>query len=157
MYKRVFVQQPTMTYGEDGRPVAVDTEAAVRTLEQYPVRLAVLLGSQVRGTATAGSDVDVAVAFDPALTAAERLEVRIELTTALAKALGTNAVDVTDLDAVRPEVGIRAVETGTVLVGDQETLEEYADRYERALGAEETHTERTGRFDALLERLDAQV
>jgi predicted nucleotidyltransferase len=146
-----------MAHGEDGHAVAVDTEAAVRTLEQYPVRLAVLFGSQVRGTATAGSDVDVAVAFKPSLTAAERLEVRIELTTALAKALGTNDVDVTDLDSVRPEVGVRAVETGTVLVGDQETLEEYADRYERASGAEETHAERMRRFDDILERLEAQV
>ena len=146
-----------MAHGEDGHAVAVDTEAAVRTLEQYPVRLAVLFGSQVRGTATAGSDVDVAVAFDPALTAAERLEVRVELTTALAKALGTNDVDVTDLDAVRPEVGVRAVETGTVLLGDRETLEEYADGYEPASGAAETHAERMRRFDDILERLDAQV
>jgi predicted nucleotidyltransferase len=157
MYKRVFAQQPVMAHGEDGHPVAVDTEAAVRTLEQYPVRLAVLFGSQVRGTATAESDVDVAVAFEPSLTAAERLEARVELTTALANALGTNAVDVTDLDSVRPAVDVRAAETGTVLAGDRETLEEYADRYERASGAAETHAERIRRFDALLERLDAQV
>lgn len=107
--------------------------------------------------AAAESDVDVAVAFDPALTAAEGLEVRVELTTTLANALGTDDVDVTEFYSVRPEVGARAVETGTVLVGDQETLEEYADRYERASGAEETHAERMQRLYDVLERLDARV
>jgi predicted nucleotidyltransferase len=147
-----------MARGEDERSAAIDAESAVRTIEQYPVRLAVLFGSQVRGTATSKSDVDIAVAFEDALSAAERLEARIELTTALAKALGTDDIDVTDLDSVRPAVGSHALETGTRLVGDRTLLEEYADRYKRELEKDEqTHAERMRRFDALLERLEPKV
>jgi hypothetical protein len=61
------------------------------------------------------------------------------------------------IELVRPAVGVRAVETATVLVGDRETPGECADRYERASGAAETHTEPMCRPDDLLERLDAQV
>jgi predicted nucleotidyltransferase len=147
-----------MPRGKDRHSVAVDTEPAVQTIEQYPVRLAVLFGSQVRGTATVGSDVDIAVAFEETLSAIERLDTRIELMTALAKALGTNDVDVTDLDSVRPKVGANVLKTGTRLVGDPTLLQAYAKRFEReSEGNEETHVERMRRFDALLERLEAQL
>jgi predicted nucleotidyltransferase len=147
-----------MARGEDERSAAIDAESAVRTIEQYPIQLAVLFGSQARGTAATVSDVDIAVAFEDALSAAERLEARIKLTTALAKALGTDDIDVADLDSVRPAVGAHALGTGTRLVGDRTLLEEYADRYERELERdEETHAERMRRFDALLERLEAKI
>jgi predicted nucleotidyltransferase len=147
-----------MPQGEDKHSMAVDTEPAVQTIEQYPVRLAVLFGSQVRGTATVRSDVDIAVAFEETLSATERLDTRIEVTTALVKTLGTNDVDVTDLDSVRPEVGANALKTGTRLVGDPTLLQAYAKRFEQELKEnEETHMERMRRFDALLERLETQV
>lgn len=146
-----------MAHGERGRS-AVDTDSLARTIEQHPVRLAVLFGSQVRGTATVESDVDVAAALEESLSAAERLEARIELTTALAKALGTDDVDVTNLGSVRPAVGARAVGTGVLLVGDRTLLEEYRERFAPEAGERaETHAERMRRFDALLERLETRV
>ncbi|MDZ7730927.1 MAG: nucleotidyltransferase domain-containing protein [Natrialbaceae archaeon] len=65
-------------------------------LEEQPVELAVLFGSQVRGTASSASDVDVAVAFTGDRSPSDRLERRIECTVELMEALGTDAVDVAD-------------------------------------------------------------
>ena len=147
-----------MAHGEDGHAVAVDTEAAVRTLKQYPVRLAVLFGSQVRGAATVESDADVSVTFEESLSAAERLEARTELTTALAKTLGTDDVDATDLDPVRLAVAARAVGTGALLAGSRTLLGGYRERFAPEAGERaETHAERVRRFDALLKRLETCV
>jgi hypothetical protein len=57
----------------------VDPEHIARIIERYPVPCAVLYGSQIRGTATADSDVDIAVAFEEGLSPTERLERRIDL------------------------------------------------------------------------------
>lgn len=125
---------------------------------EYPVRLAVLFGSQADGTATEESDVDVAVAFETDLSLAERLNERIDLTTELVRVLGTNVVDVTDLDSVPPGVGADALETGELLVGDRSTLVACRQRFERErTSVEGTHDERMQRFESILERLDAAV
>lgn len=135
-----------------------DGDGLATVLAEYPVRLAVLFGSQVDGTATEESDVDVAVAFEADLSPAERLSERIDLTTALVQALGTDAVDVTDLDAVKPDVGADALETGRLIVGDRSTLSAYRRRFERdRTTVEDTHDERMRRFESILERLDAAV
>lgn len=118
-----------------GPTTDIDPDQVRSVIKEYPVRCAFLFGSHAHGTATTSSDIDVAVAFEEGLSAAERLEQRIELTTALSKALGIDAIDVTDLDQVRPEVGRSVLETGIVLVGD----------------------DRMRRFDDVLERLEGRV
>ena len=143
--------------GRDVDGVNVDPEAIRRVVEQYPVRCAVLYGSHVQATPTKESDVDIAVAFETDLTAAERLEQRVELTARLVDALGTDDVDVADLDAIRPEVGISALESGRRLYGDQKTLDEYLERFERETPDDETHEDRMRRFDSVLERLEESV
>ncbi|MFW6376599.1 MAG: type VII toxin-antitoxin system MntA family adenylyltransferase antitoxin [archaeon] len=144
--------------GDDRTDQHVDPDRVARVVREYPVRLAVLFGSHARGTATTDSDVDVAVAYDEDCTPSERLDRRIALTTDLVECLGTNDVDVTDLDSVRPDVGRSALQHGTLLVGGSGVLEEYLDRFERATrSTDDTHEERMDRFDALLERLEGRV
>jgi len=141
-----------------GSHAATDGDEIATVLAQHPVRLAVLFGSQATGTATVESDIDVAVAFESDLSPAERLTERIDLTTALVRAFGTDAVDVTDLDSVSPAVGADALETGQLLVGDQATLSAYRRRFERErTETEETHDERMQQFKSILQRLDAAV
>lgn len=148
----------TVPAGDDRSDPRVDPGRVSQVVREYPVRLAVLFGSQAQGTATKDSDIDVAIAFDENCPPSERLDRRIELTTDLVEALGTNEVDVTDLDAIRPEVGISALRDGTLLVGNRDLAETYLERFEReARSTDDTHAERMHRFDALLERLEGQV
>ena len=148
----------TPPVGDDRADLHVDPDHVARVVREYPVRLAVLFGSHARGTATTDSDVDVAVAFDEDCTPSERLDRRIDLTTDLVESLGANDVDVTDLDSVRADVGNSALQHGTLLVGEMETLEEYRERFERETRSRnDTHEERMDRFDALLERLEGRV
>lgn len=65
-----------MTEASEGPEI--DTATIRSVVERYPVRLAVLYGSLARGTATAASDVDIAVAFDAELSPEERLRRRVE-------------------------------------------------------------------------------
>jgi predicted nucleotidyltransferase len=142
--------------GDEPADPDVDLDRVVRVLEEYPIRCAVLFGSYARGTQTTDSDVDIAVGFEDELSPSERLDRRIELTTDLMETLGTNAVDVADLDSIRPAVGADALRTGTRLVGDRDVVDEYLDRFDRET-EDETHEERMQRFDAILERLEGQV
>lgn len=133
-------------------------QAAIRdVVDGYPVRLAVLYGSHARGTATAASDVDVAVAFEAALSPEERLQRRVELTADLASALATDDVDVADLDSIKPAVGRSVLRDGIVLV-DDDCAETYEEQFKTTVSAdEETHEERMRRFDEVLRRLEAAM
>lgn len=155
-YKKPPAQLHGMADRSGIRKGDLDTDEIVDVVEEYPVRCAVLFGSRVHGAATVSSDVDVAVAFEQGLSSATRLERRIELTTALSKALGIDDIDVTDLDRVRPEVGRSVLETGIVLVGDDQVLDEYRERFERD-ATDESHDDRMRRFDDVLERLEGRV
>ncbi|MCU4718157.1 hypothetical protein [Halapricum hydrolyticum] len=71
--------------------------------------------------------------------------------------LRTDAVDVADLETIRPEVGATALTDGTVLVGDRSTVDTYRKRFARERADDDTHSDRMEQFDAILERLDAKV
>lgn len=134
----------------------IDGEAIEAALDTAPVRLGILFGSQVSGRATDDSDVDLAVAFDSELSDADRLDERSALTADLMELLGTNRVDVADLDAIDPAVGLDAIRTGTVVVGDERVLDRYRARFEAAV-SDESHAERMARFESILDRLEAKV
>ena len=102
--------------------VDVDPKQIKRIVEEYPIDVAVLYGSTVRGDETAESDVDVAV-----------------------------------LDAIRPEVGASALETGIIIVGGNERVDAIRERFERERETDETHEDRMRRFDSILERLEGRV
>ena len=136
----------------------IDLERLTRVLERHPVRLAVLFGSTVHGTATDQSDIDIAVAFESDLGPDERLEQHISLIVSLTDALGTDAIDVADLEAIHPGVGLAALENGYVIIENPTLREHLKEDYENSYPEEEeTHEERMRRFDSLLSRLEGQV
>lgn len=137
------------------RPVE---EVVRQVVEAYPVEFAVLFGSYAKGTETQESDVDIAVAFDGDRSPQERLELRIDLVVELTRALEMDAVDVTDLESVRPEIGISALRTGIVLIGEEGRVERLLDELEREVVTDrETHEDRMRRLDSILEQLEANV
>lgn len=133
-----------------------DLDAIRDALEDHPVRLAVVFGSQVRGTATSESDVDIAVEFEEGLSADERHRATLELVVDVMEELGVNDVDVTDLDGVPPAVGASALETGVVVLGDDERVEELWEQLD-ARRTVRSHAERMREFDELLARLEETV
>lgn len=134
----------------------IDLAAVEATLDTFPVRIGIAYGSQVSGQATADSDVDIAVAFDSELSGAERVARRSALTADLMEELGTNRVDVADLDAIDPAVGLDAIRTGTLIVGDEAALDRYRSRFETAV-SDESHADRMARFESILDRLEGKV
>lgn len=134
----------------------VDLEAVRAVLGDHPVRLGVLFGSRLRGTSGAHSDVDVAVEFDASLSGGDRFHARIALIVALTRALGTDDVDVVDLDGVRPEIGRSALAHGLVLVGDEDRADDLSTRFERRANRP-TRAERRARFDDALARMEEKV
>lgn len=141
---------------EEPGTATIDAAAVERVLQDHPVRLGVLFGSTVRGTETADSDVDVAVAFEESLPPADRHRARLDLVVDLMESLGVNDVDVTDLDGVRPAVGASALRTGVVLVGDQDRVDRLREEFESRT-TERTHEERMRALDELIERLEEVV
>ncbi|WP_312911775.1 type VII toxin-antitoxin system MntA family adenylyltransferase antitoxin [Natronosalvus caseinilyticus] len=136
----------------------IDLEELTCVLEGYPVRLAILFGSTVHGTATDQSDIDIAVAFESDLDPTERLEQRISLIVSLTDALETDAIDVADLEGINSGIGLAALENGYVLVDNPALREHLKEKYEGSYPeGDETHEERMRRFDSLLSRLEGRV
>jgi uncharacterized protein len=102
-----------------GSPIVVDEakrERLRRELDREGVAAAYLFGSQARGTATALSDVDLAVWAAPELTDEARFRLRLELMGVAARALGTDEVEVIVLDDAPPLLRHRVLRDGVRLV-----------------------------------------
>ena len=123
-------------------------------LDQHPIRLGVLFGSQATGEAESHSDIDVAVEFLPSVE--DQFKAQLALGVDLTGALGTDDLDVIDLQTVRPAVGYSALSHGTVLVGDSKRAEELLAQFNRER-ERSTSTERRERFDDALGRLEELV
>ncbi len=132
---------------------APDPDRIRAVLERHPVGLGVLFGSHATGTSGPHSDVDVAVAFDQSLSDRQRYRARIALIVAFERELGTDDIDVVDLDGTAPEIGLAALEDGHVLVEDDERSEALREEYE-AQTVETTQEERMERFDELLDQME---
>lgn len=91
-------------------------ERLAGALDREGVVAAMLIGSQARGTAGPLSDVDVGVWHEPGLDPAARLQLRLDLTTAAARALGTGEVDVVLLNGATPLMRHRAIRDARRLV-----------------------------------------
>ncbi|HWP63685.1 MAG TPA: nucleotidyltransferase domain-containing protein [Candidatus Binatia bacterium] len=97
-------------------------ETLRRVLERHDaVAVAYLFGSQARASASALSDVDVAVVVDPA-RAGDRLTLQLELTGAIVDALGCDAVDVVLLDEAPPALAYRVLRDGQLILSRDEAL-----------------------------------
>ena len=96
-------------------------ETVAATLAEHPVSVGFVFGSQARGEAHDQSDIDVAVAFedtDPGDPG--HMDARLALGSDLALALGTDDIDVVDLQSASPSL-IRAVfRDGDRLVGNKD-------------------------------------
>lgn len=100
-------------------------DAAARTRLTASVRrpavvAAYLIGSQATGLAGPLSDVDLAVWIDDGLSPAARLDLRLAVADAAARALGTDEIDVVVLDDAPPLVRHRAIRDGVRLFSSDE-------------------------------------
>ncbi|MFB6152292.1 MAG: nucleotidyltransferase family protein [Haloarculaceae archaeon] len=134
----------------DASVPGLDVDSIVEILDEAPVTRAILFGSYARGDERAGSDVDVAVEFEPETTHLERTRARLRLIERLGATLERDDVDVVPLSEAPPALR-RAVETeGVLLLGPEVGAHP---------GADGTPAERdTGdRFDELLAELERVV
>lgn len=90
-------------------------EALDETFERHGVVLAYLYGSQARGDAGPLSDVDVAVKFEPGLSARERFDHVLHLIGELGSVFHRDDVYVVDLDEAPPLLRHRIYYYGRVL------------------------------------------
>jgi len=123
-------------------------------LRDYPVRLGVLFGSQATGSAGDHSDIDIAVEFMSSVE--DPFQAQLELGVALTRILGTDDVDIVDLETIQPAVGYSALTNGRLLVGEQDQLDERIKLFDRAR-EQSTSAERRERFDDALGRLTELV
>jgi predicted nucleotidyltransferase len=104
---------------ETSRVPALGADSLARlaaALDRPEVTTGFLIGSQARGSAGPLSDVDVAVLHDPALTSAERLELRLSLTASVGAALETSEIDIVLLNGAPPLMRHEALRHAVVLV-----------------------------------------
>jgi len=154
MYKAEYL--PSMGSPEKEDDCTADLEGIRDVLEEYPIRLGVLFGSRARGTAGPHSDIDIAVKFDQALSDERRRRARLKLLVDLTQKLGTDDIDVTDLDGVVPKIGASALGDGIILVGSDERAEVLQTRFESEISPE-SHEDRMNRFDDLLTEMENAV
>jgi predicted nucleotidyltransferase len=130
--------------------IRTDDEPVRSVLADHPVTLGFLFGSRARGDTDAGSDVDVAVVFDDAVSdeSGRRLRVGVDL----ALALGTDDVDVVDLGSASPAL-VRAVfRDGERLVGTEADVERLREKL--LDGVDEEPRPPAERFDDALAAID---
>lgn len=140
-----------MAAGQRSNDLADAIEEIRSYLSEQPLEFALLFGSQVTGTATERSDVDLVVKFSATLDADERFQRRNRIAGELMARLGRDDVDVSTLDRLPPEIAHSAFQEGILLVGDEDTVEEY--RQQIAAEYERTAADRKHARDALLRRL----
>ena len=95
-----------------GLPVSVVRRALE---EERDIETAYLFGSQARGTARSGSDVDVAVIFTSTLGPVERLERRLDLIHKLEDCL-SKPVDVVDMESAPCVLAHQVLKHGALLL-----------------------------------------
>lgn len=134
----------------DGDTVA---ERVTEVLEQHPIRLGVLFGSHARAESGPHSDIDVAVEFDQNLDEEARRQSLLDVITDISQALQTDDIDVTDLDGIRPEVGVSALADGVLLVGSPHRRRQRLEAY-RKQSPNRSREEILNQFDELLSRIE---
>jgi predicted nucleotidyltransferase len=138
-----------MKRGQESRDGLVAALESV--LSEYPVTLALLFGSRATGETREDSDTDVAVVFeDDTRSFQSRGDAMLALGADLAEALGTDDVDVLDLETASASLGQQVLEEGVLLVG---TETERRNRLERLSGECEREAA-ADRFDAVLSAID---
>lgn len=109
-------------------PEELDRDALAECLSGYPLSLVVLYGSWSSGDATPLSDLDVAVAFEGAVPDERRHGLLDEMTAAITRETGFEAVDLVDLERVSASLGYEALSSGELLLGDESEATEMESR-----------------------------
>lgn len=135
--------------------ISVDTGRIRAVLDRYPVRLAVLFGSQVTGVADASSDVDVAVEFEGSVD--DPGKTLLSLLADLSVALDRNDVDLSLVGDLDPRVGRAAFSHGVLLSGSVERANALREEFETAVAGRESDRSLRDRLDETLERVDRHV
>lgn len=125
-------------------PEDVDEDGMRAVLDRAGVEYAVVFGSRVRGADSRESDVDVAVRFPDGLSAKERFDRRNRVDARL-QSRAEGFVDVSDVESLPLSVAVRALEEGSLLVGNQELLEDDRREFRRKYESEREQRERAGR------------
>ena len=135
--------------------VSLDLDTVRAVLEEHPVRLAILFGSQATGTEHSASDIDIAVEFDGEQPSDPGYnETFFGLGADLSEALETDDVDLVDINTVSPALAASIFDHGLLLVGDLE----YAIEQRRAIVGDEMETRSPReRLDAALAKIDAHL
>jgi predicted nucleotidyltransferase len=102
--------------------------------EDPDIEFAVAFGSRITGTATAGSDLDVALKFSDELSASERFRKRCFLQGELQEPERPH-VDLVDIETLPNDVA-RDVVTGKLLCGDRARFERFRSRVEEQFESE---------------------
>jgi len=134
----------------DGDP-ALDLDRLRAELDDQPIRLAVLFGSQVDGTADTTSDVDVVVELEPGVEDAKRA--KVELLTALSIALDRNDIDLSLVSEIDPAVGAVAFSDGVLLCGSRDRFAELGNRFDDERPDDDSLRQRFDRTLANVDRL----
>ena len=99
-------------------------EVVGATLSDHPISVGILFGSHARGEAHDRSDIDVAVVFEDTDPGdAGHLDARLALGADLALALGTDDIDVVDIQSASPSLVRAIVRDGDRLVGSEADVE----------------------------------
>lgn len=122
------------------------------TIEDHPVALAILFGSQATGTSHPASDIDIAIELaDLRPGDAGYNDVFLGVSAALAEAFGTDNVDVVDVHSLSPEMARSVLTSGHLVAGDPARLE----RLRRQLpSVEEPTASVKDQFDERLRRIE---
>lgn len=133
----------------------IPLDAVRSTLEEHPVRLAVLFGSQVTGTTHPASDIDIAVELDGLQPGDDDFnETFFGLSADLSDVLGIDAVDVVDVHTLSPTLARTVFEDGVLLVGTQTRAAELRTQLESDGGDDQSPRER---FDDALRKIDEHL
>jgi len=147
-------KSPTDLSGRE-TAVSIDTDRIRAVVDQYPVHLAVLFGSQVTGVADASSDVDLVVEFEGSVD--DPGETLLSLLADLSVRLDRNDIDLSLVDDLDPRVGRAAFSHGVLLSGSIERANELRDEFEAAAERRERDRSLRDRLDETLERVDRHV
>lgn len=122
------------------------------TLEEFPVRLAVLFGSQADGTAGEGSDIDVGIEFERETPRGKRIETILPLLADLMDVLDRDDIDVNVIGDLDPTVGRAALGSAVVLVGSADRLQNHRRAFKHLAAEEPSLRERAERARVGLHR-----
>lgn len=125
------------------------------TLEDAPVRLAVLFGSRATDESHARSDIDIAIELvdlepgDPAYN-----ETFFSLSASVSEELGTDDIDLVDVHSLSPSLTRSVFGDGLVLLG---TVDRAETLRKSIMGDEDDGRSASDRFDDAVRRIDEHL